>query len=127
MPKIGKTILKLLLVITMLIEPAVFSYAMAGGGHSHDGSAVMAPAHDSHHASMSPGADEVHKSSGQNQVDGNGFLDNCCSAPACGAAMPSGFGSPISETPSRHYISFVISWEGVVLPSEIKPPRNLLG
>jgi len=118
----GKTIIKLLL-ITMVIQPVAFSYAMASmdHGHHHTHSSVFDHAGD--YAVDDGMAPEHH----HDDHDGKGGTDSCCLTPACSpASVMCVFETPI--LPSSNYIEATItSLISIYLPAEIKPPRSLLG
>jgi len=118
----GKNLFKTLLIIIMLIQPVAFSYAMTSMDHNHHAMTVV-DRHDGHHAMHESmvDADEQHA-----QEDGS-VLDNCCYTAACSpAAMMSSLMPSTSAHP--HYVtSCDASMKSIDLPSEIKPPRPLLG
>ncbi len=104
--------LKLLLLIIMVIEPVLFFYAMAG---SHDESSVS--------MSQNMNASTHYSHTG----DSKGKMNNCCSTPACGAAVFSSFSPPATEALFQYFAPFNLTWKGVILPTAIKPPRSLRG
>lgn len=123
-----KTVLKLLLLITMVVEPVLLSYAMAGGTYPHGGAAVMEKGCNS--VSMSHDMDMDDDESSGHRTPGDGYStghDNCCSTPACGMAVLPIFFIPAIERHSQHFASFDLFWDGVILSSEAKPPRSLRG
>lgn len=126
MPKIGTTVLKLLLLITMVVEPVLLSYAMAGVMH-HQGGAVMAMETGADQGAMSHDMKGCDSATQQGQHDGDGGHDNCCSTPACGAAVLLDFVLPATDIASHYFASCDSAWEGVILPSATKPPRSLRG
>ena len=127
MPKFGKTLLKLLLLITLVVEPVTFSYAMAGIGHHHGANSSMTAEHGLHcQSSKSHDMSMPDDSSHQQNHKVKKAMDDCCSTPACGPAAVSTFVLPISEVFIETYLPLNVSWTGIVLPSETKPPRSLL-
>jgi len=128
MPKFGKTLLKLLLLITLVVEPVMFSYAMAGMGHHHGANNSMAAEYGLHfQSSMSHDMAMPDDSSHQQHDKVKTAMNDCCSTPACCPAVVSGFVLPVNDVFSETYLPLNVSWAGIVLPSEIKPPRSLLG
>lgn len=119
--------LKLLLLITLVVEPVTFSYAMAGMGYHHGANNFMAAEYGQHcQSSMSHDMSTQDDSSHQQHHKVKKALDDCCSTPACGPAAVSTFVLPISERFTETYLPFNVSRTGIVLPSETKPPRSLL-
>jgi hypothetical protein len=128
MAKYGNTLLKLLLLITMVVEPVMFTYAMAGMGHHNGADNSMAAEFGLHcQSSISHDMCMADDSSQQQHDNAKKVMDDCCSTPACGPAAVSNLILPISEAFSETYLPLNISRAGIVLPSEIKPPRSLLG
>jgi len=118
----GKIIIKLLLVITMVIQPVSFSYAMASmsqGDHAQYSASNHAGDHIANDAMAEVPDHNDHKA-------GSG-TDNCCLTLACSpASVMDAF--DILQVSSSGYIeataSLLIS---IDVPAEIKPPRDLLG
>lgn len=112
---IGKAFLKLLLVITLMFQPVVLSYAMASMDHSHQPVTVSMP----HHVMDDAGVQQ----SAHDDVN-NSVSDDCCSSAACCPAATISSVEMTRSVPNRvftlHYSS---SWEVIDLPAEIKPPR----
>lgn len=119
----GVTIL--LLIITMVIQPVILSYAMVGMDHgrhySVDNVHYQVEHHHLKHARNILTADR--------QTDNNtgGVLDNCCFSTACGPAAV----SVAVVTPEITNFIFPLplnsSAEGVYLPVRFKPPQILPG
>ncbi len=127
-----KTTLKILLIIAMVIQPVLVSYAMADmlGSH-HQAAAVTGQAAEGSITNSDASAQAQHSDLSQNNSPNIGgdanASDECCnSAHCCPAAvvdvdvMPHGQ-SPVFFTP------FLLSWQGINLSAEIRPPRSLLG
>jgi len=120
---IWKTVLNLLLLVTLVTEPAAFSYAMAGMDHDHHQCASMAAdeaeGHHTMHKVMAPTMDHAdnHKA----------FTDDCCGdAACCHGMMVISFDFTIDRSGEYFAQSSFLPWEGVALSSETKPPRHLL-
>jgi len=120
---IWKTVLKLLLLVALVTEPAAFSYAMAGMDHDHHQCASQAAdMHEGHHSmlmDMTPTGDhaDTHKA----------FTDDCCGdAACCHGMMVISFDFTIDRPGEYFSQSSVLPWEGVALSSEIEPPRHFL-
>lgn len=112
----GKTIVKILLMITLVIQPVLLSYAMASGGHHHMGQAMEA-----HHHGMTEMHDQADHAA--HDEDQTSFFDNCCTTPACAAAAFSEITAVALEYCSLTYRPNTLSFIGVTLPSDRKPPR----
>ncbi len=113
--------LQWLLIITMMIQPALFSHAMASMDHGHATPQIYIHEMDS----MSNGVDHD-ASSGHHLHDGDPLgtmVDNCCHTPACGPALI--VGVVLMLQPSRFFYFHAShhSLYGVDLPVSIKPPR----
>lgn len=124
----GKNILGLLLVITMVIQPVAFSYAMtgmvSGMDHSqHQASASVEKNHNGHHV-MDESRSTVQQ---QAHDDGAEMMTDCCNSAACCPAAVVDLA--VVQHTSATLFSFFSrpSWVGVEPPAEIKPPRTLLG
>ena len=118
----GKMIIKLLLIITMVIQPVIFSYAMAGMGQGHHAQYAA-----SNHAGDHMVSEAMAKASDQDNHKAKSGTDNCCLTLACSpASVMDAF--DILQVSSSSYIeataSLLIS---IDLPTEIKPPRSLFG
>lgn len=119
----GKVI-KLLMIITMVVQPVVVSYAMAAMNHSqHQATAVVEQGHDGHHAMMHQGMSPMQH---QDNDDMSAMNDCCNSAACCPAAVVEIVVMPYNSE-SDFSISPYTVRDGIDLPAEIKPPRPLLG
>lgn len=111
-----------LLVITMMIQPALFSRAMASmalDGAAHH--AMMVEESD-HHAHHGMGHDS---SSDQSQHHSSStHADSCCHAPACGPALMVEAEVTLAAQPSRYSRITDHSLYDVDLPVMIRPPRS---
>lgn len=124
----GTRLLKLLLIIAMVMQPVVVSYAMAGMGlgmdHTkHQASSTVEKSHHGDHV-MDGAISSVPQ---QDQDDGTETMNDCCNSAACCpaaavdlAVIPHASNAFFSTIPHS-------SWEGVEPPAEIKPPRPHLG
>jgi len=106
----------------------MFSYAMAGMEHYHDANNSMAAEHGLHFQSsmshdMSMPDDALH----QQHHKVKKVMADCCSTPVCCPAVVSSFVLPVSKVHSETYLPFNALWTDIVLPSEAKPPRSLIG
>jgi len=119
--------LKFLLLVTLVVEPVMFSYAMAGMGHHHDANNSMTAEFGLHfQSSMSHDISTPDNALHQQRHKVKKVMDDCCSSPACCAAVVSTFVLPDNEFLYESYLPFNMFWKGIVLPSETKPPRSLL-
>ena len=119
----AKIVFKLLLIVTMVIQPVAITHAMASMDHSqHQASFANKQSHDGHHVMNQDIPDAQHDES-----TGNSDMNNCCNTAACCPAALVDI-TTLERTPVPEYSTHLhISWEGVILPSEIKPPQSLLG
>jgi len=120
----GKKTLKLLLIITMMVQPMAFSYAMASMDHTdHPVSTPTEQGHRQHHAMHG----NASVSQQQNHDNGAGTSNDCCNNAMCCAAIMVET-EVISFIPNDAFSSFhSSSWEGINLSAESKPPRNIHG
>jgi hypothetical protein len=108
-----KTI-KLLLIITIMIQPVTFSCAMANEDNGH---------HENH--SMSEGMADHND---QNTHEGDSELDNCPYTAVCNPMASVMNIVTVPHAPNSLYVApNPFSVKSVDLPTEIKPPRSLLG
>lgn len=119
----GKSISKLLLIITMVIQPVMFSYAMASMDHSHQAPSSLAHEQTGDHA-MNEGMADTHD---QNAHEGDSALDNCCNTAACSPASVMSVITVPYVPKSQYIVSAASTLRSIDLPTEIKPPRSLLG
>ncbi len=110
---IKNLLLKLLLVITLMIQPVMLSYAMASMDHSQQHVAASVD----HHI-MGEMSDH------QASLDDNSALDDCCSSAACCPAALIVASELVRSIPSVQFTrDYISSWPAVDLPAEIRPPR----
>ena len=108
-----KTI-KLLLIITIMIQPVTFSCAMASEDHGHHENYTMSE-------SMAGPHD-------QNTHEGDSTPDNCCYTAVCNPMASIMNIVTVPHAPNSLYVALgPFSVKSVDLPTEIKPPRSLLG
>ena len=121
----AKIVFKLLLIVTMVIQPVAITHAMASMGHSqYQASFVSEQSHDGHHEMHQDVPDVQHDS---HESSDNSDMNNCCNSAACCPAALVDI-TTLERMPAPEYSTHLhISWEGVILPSEIKPPQSLLG
>lgn len=107
-----------LLIITMMIQPALFSHAMAS--MEHGSAATQMQGDDLHHASHDTGSDHFTHDGKQPGTT----VDNCCHTPACGPALV--VDVVLVLQPPRTFYPRVVdhSLYGIDLPVSIKPPRT---
>jgi len=117
-----KISLKLILVITMIIQPVVFSYAMANVYHNHQNTSLISQHHNGDHNSTH--ADLNHSGHNQNMNSDSDSMDNCCASPACSGAMASSISLSTAQVLFVFSPTVNISRKGVVLSAEIKPPKR---
>ncbi len=122
MSQILKISLKLVLIITMIIQPVVFSYAMASVHHNHQISSQMSQNHDGDHNSTHEGLS--HSEHNQNIDTESDLMGNCCASPACSGAMASSVSHLTSQTLFEYSPTINISRKGIVPSTEIKPPKR---
>lgn len=114
----AKTTLKLLLIITMVMQPMAFTYAMACTDHSHRPASISAGhSHDEHHATNDNVSDAQ-----QQHHDGAGVLVDCSDSAVCYAAVVVDAEAIVYVPNTAISASYSSSWEGVDLPTEIRPP-----
>jgi hypothetical protein len=122
MAKSGKIVMRWLLIITMMIQPALFSHAMAS--MEHGDAAIEMVEHDMHHASDAAidAASSDHHSPHDQQQDAK--VDNCCHTPACAPALF--VDAVLTLQPLRPLYPRGIDHAlyDVDLPVNIKPPRT---
>jgi len=116
MAKIGNIALRYLLIITMVIQPALFSHAMAS--MEHGDAAIQMQSHEMRHAVHDDGAYHQHNDKSHN-------VDGCCHTPACGPALI--VDAVVVLQPQRPLYPRIVehSFYDVDLPVSIKPPRIL--
>jgi len=114
---LAKTSLTFLLLTTLVIQPVMFSYAMASMSH-HDGHMMMNTSHQMDHGAMH---DHTMSSDTDEQ---SSVLDNCCASPACAGAPLSSFDLSITRHITPYTLTSSHFWSGIIIPSEIKPPRS---
>ena len=121
----AKIAFKLMLIITMVIQPVAITHAMASMDHSqHQVSFANKQSHDGYFEMHQDVPDAQHDS---HESSDNSDMNNCCNSAACCPAALVGI-SNLEQMPAPEYSTYLhISWEGVILPSEIKPPQSLLG
>ena len=122
MRQIRKISLNLTLVIIMIIQPVMFSYAMANMHHNHHGAIETAHNYDQHHSAVFEHGN--HAGHEQNSESDSDVMTNCCASPACSGAIISSFSSHPPEVPFEHLSAINTSQKGVVLAADTKPPRS---
>ena len=115
--------LELLLIIAMMIQPVVFAHAMATTDHTdHHASFSAMHSHEGHEATHGDVAVAQH-----DHGAATGALIDCCYSALCCAAIALD-AEVIVHSPNAAFSKSPSSrWHGVDLPTEIRPPRNLLG
>ena len=131
MPNPIKTLLKLLLLVTMVVEPVLLSYTMAGVGHQHSGfgmTSELKQEHGAEHSSSSHHSMHMMHDTAAHHVnmEDSGEMENCCATPACAAAAMQSLSILDAEIHTPMYTALHVSWKAIVLPSDTKPPRQLL-
>jgi len=126
-------LLKLLLIAIMVLQPVGAAFSMSMMSHHLSAAFDM-----DHRAGMMEHDDRQHAGEQAAQLDHAGLnadadTDDCCASSAacpmasCGAVL---FMNPISIPKTEMvstYSSIDLSWGGVLLPTEIRPPRSHLG
>jgi hypothetical protein len=120
----GKTVFKLLLIITMVIQPVAVSYAMASMNHASQSAAASGKAgHEQCHMTNHELADTQHDSHGST---GNSDMGDCCHAAGCCPVAVLAIDSTLEISTPSFSAQFSTTWGNVILPSEVKPPRRFL-
>ena len=121
----GKTIFRLLPIVTMVILHVATSYAMASMDHSQHQDLVSAEqqSRGGHHAMSEDVSDIQH----QNDDDSAETLNDFCNGTVCCPAIVGNIDKMLHTPNSMFFVSLHLSWEGIDLPAEIKPPQSLLG
>ena len=112
--------LKLLLAITMVVQPVSFSYAMASMTLSHHAASPISSYSNQH--SMSGHKTDAHE---QNTHEGGNESGRCCQSTVCSPASVLSVAAVGCKSKSHRIMSVVIILTSIDLPTEIKPPRNL--
>jgi len=123
-------LLKLLLIAIMVLQPVVSAYAMATMDHNPHGAASQAmPDHGMDHGAMQQAMDEDALSiSMEDCCDSNtACLMAGCPMSACSAMLFMNAISALKIEIALAVPAYQPSWAGVSLPTEIRPPRSLLG
>ena len=116
-------VIKLLLIITMVVQPVMASYAMAAMNHSqHQAATVVEQGHEGHHA-MHQGMTPMQQ---QQDDDDMSAMNDCCNSAACCPAAVVEIVVMPCNSDSDFSISPYTVRDGIDLPAEIKPPRPLL-
>jgi len=133
-----------MLVIVLIIQPVMFSYAMANINHNHHNHGSQSHDHQKgqqsgsgHHAMHNAHSDvdlmpeleseaQADASLSADHASGaDGYMGNCCASPACSGAMASSF-LPESETATHDYPPIVNTIQkSIELFSEAKPPKQI--
>ncbi len=118
------TLLKMLLVAVMVFQPVVSAYAMATMGHASSSVTTQAMLdHKMDHGMM-------RQTMGENASPAS--MGDCCASSAtcpmmaCSVALLQDALSVATITTSLVIPAYQISWAGISLPTEIRPPRNIL-
>jgi len=122
MSQIRNISLKLLLIITMIIQPVVFSYAMANIYHNHQNISQMPQIHDGDHNSTH--VDLSHSGHSQNIDSESDSMGNCCASPACSGAMASSVSLFTAQALFEYFPTINTLRKGIVLSADIKPPKR---
>lgn len=120
----GKIVFKLLLIITMVIQPVAVAYAMASMNHAPLSVATSSKTgHEQCHMTNHETADTQHDSHGSSDKSDMG---DCCNGAACCPVAVLTINSTLELSAPSFSAQFYISWGNVILPSEVRPPRNFL-
>jgi hypothetical protein len=114
-----KYVVRLLLIITMVIQPLAFSYAMASMDISHHGQAMI-----DHAESGQTMNDDM---MGHHDHKGHSGLDHCCQSAACGAAVVANIVTISGCHVSQRIRFSAFSVKDIDRPIEIRPPRIFPG
>lgn len=113
---------KLLLIITMVIQPITFSYAMANVAHGHHAPSL---AHsDNGDYAMNKNMADAHYQNIHQESDSD--VDNCCHTTTCNPASMVNTGNMPHVPKSQCIVSIAPAQKSIDLPPEIKPPRSHL-
>ncbi|TPW15621.1 MAG: hypothetical protein FD130_1169 [Halothiobacillaceae bacterium] len=119
----GKVILQWLLVITLVIQPVVVSYAMASMSFTHSTSLPAEQGHAMHHMMADSVTDTTNT---QQQDQDNSNADNCCNTAACCPAALLYTDTFVYKTTSSTYLYVPLALDDVDPPVAFKPPRKHL-
>jgi len=118
------TLLRILLIAIMVIQPAVSAYAMAAMSHSPNSTPSQAmPDHKMGHGAAHQATDEETSSVS---------MENCCASNAtcsmmsCNVALLQNITLAVTSETTSVVLAYQVAWVGISLPTEIKPPRNTL-
>jgi hypothetical protein len=121
MNKPGKLLLQCLLIISLVIEPLAFARAMAGmdpGQGCAEMTQQEVPVSDGRLCASAANTQQQH-------MDGKYVTRHCCSAMQCFVAVIPGALSLPAARAVGHFLPYDVSWTGIKLPLETKPPRRL--
>ena len=116
-------LLRLLLIAIMVLQPAVSAYAMTAMDHNPgDASSTTIHDHEMDHGAMQHTMDENASSAS---------VEDCCASNAaclmatCSAALFMGAISVLKIEITLVVPAYQLSWTGISLSTEIRPPRLL--
>ena len=118
----GKVVTILLLIVTMVIQPVIFSYAMAGMDHGRHYSVNKVQYQVDHHVNH---ARNILTADHQPDNDSGGALDDCCYSTVCGPAAVLVAAVTSEITNFLFPLPHDSSAEGIHLPVKFKPPQIL--
>jgi len=116
----GKVVTILVLIVTMVIQPVLLSYAMAGMDHGRRYSVTKVQYQVDHHVNH---ARNILIADHQTNNDSGGVQDDCCYSTACSPAalLVSAVTSEITNF--LFPLPLDSSAEGIHLPVKLKPPQ----
>ncbi len=125
-------LLRLLLIAVMVLQPTVGAYAMTAMNHSPGDAAVPAMQdHKMNHDAMHQSMDDEAALSASMKMEGCCTSDEACTMAACpmSACSTTLFPNAISVSKITITLStpaYQLSWAGISLPTEPRPPRTPL-
>ncbi len=129
-------LLRLLLIAVMVLQPTVGAYAMTAMNHNPgDAAAPAMQDHKMNHDAMHQGMDmdeSALSSASMKMEEGCCTSDEACTMAACpmSACSTTLFPNTISVSKITITLStpvYQLSWAGISLPTEPRPPRTPLG
>ncbi len=123
-------LLRLLLIAIMVLQPVVSAYAMAAMDHNPGDAASQAMQdHEMDHGVMQQAMDEDALSTSMEDccTSNAACLMAACPMTACSAALFMDTISALKIEITSVVPAYQLSWAGISLPTEIRPPRSLLG
>jgi len=119
MGKAGKLLPQWWLFVTLLIGLVVLSHPGAAAW-THESGVTLA---QTHCASLAQ--DRQQAASACHPPGAQCTMGYCCTAPLSVVALMTSTIPQLGEALAQSYLPYGVSWTGIVLPAETKPPRSL--